>query len=124
MRLHYKTAEKYPRIIGEGVMTLDEIEKAFIDALADPSFARGQGIIVDVTGSESDRTHDEIRQFAVFLGERRAEMGNRMAIVVSDSLHYGLGRMLSVYAEFQHLDVAVFRQFEDAIQWMDRMTPQ
>lgn len=123
MRLYYRTSDAYPRIISEGVVTLDEIKEAFTEALADPSFRTGQGTIVDVTGSESDRTHEEVRQLAVFLAERRAELGHRVAIVVSKSLHYGLGRMLSAYAEIQHLNVEVFQQLDDAIQWMDQTTP-
>lgn len=124
MRLCYRTGETYPRIIGEGVMTLDEIQQAFIEALADPSFAKGQGTIVDVTGSESDRTPEEIRQLASFLGEHRAQLGERLAVVVTKSLHYGLARMLSVYAETQQMSVEVFHRLDDATQWMDQTRPQ
>ena len=88
----------------------------------DPSFARGVGTIIDIRDSESERTHEEIRQIAKLLGEQRGKTGDRLAVVVSDALHYGLGRMFAAYAEFRDLSVEVFTNLEDANRWLEAKT--
>lgn len=118
MQIYVTSHERYPRIIVEGVVSLDDIKDAVSDALSGPSFTESTGTIVDISASSSDRTHQEVRQLAVFLGEHRAQLGSRLAFVVSDSLHYGLVRMFSAYAEFQHLIVEVCSTLDEAIQWM------
>jgi hypothetical protein len=95
MQIYVKSQKRYPRIVVDRVVSLDEIKDAVSDALSGPSFTQNTGTIVDITGSSSDRTHQEVRQLTVFLGEHRAQLGSRLAFVVSDSLHYGLVRMFS-----------------------------
>jgi hypothetical protein len=42
----------------------------------------------------------------------------RIALLVERDIHYGLGRMASVYAEQHDLPFDVFRHSLDALQWL------
>ena len=57
------------------------------------------------------------------LPESRIRVPVRIALLVDKDIHYGLGRMASVYAEQHDLPFDVFRHSLDALQWLAKDAP-
>jgi hypothetical protein len=75
---------------------------------------------VDVTRSESlaSRSPSQIRYIAEFLGPYAKRINGRCAVIAAEDLHFGLGRMGSVYSENVGIEAGIFRQEEDARRWL------
>jgi hypothetical protein len=65
-------------------------------------------------------SQDEVRTVANHVARHRAELGHRLALVVSpeSKLQYGLARMFSVYASMHDLTVAIFFDQADATRYI------
>jgi hypothetical protein len=68
--------------------------------------APNDACVLDIRDSEETRSAQELRTLARHLAESGFES---CFVIASRDVHYGLGRMLSVYAENRGLPVRVFR---------------
>jgi hypothetical protein len=50
----------------------------------------------------------------------RARFGNRLAMVVSSTLHQAFARILQAYLEAQYIEFAVFFEEGEARKWLVR----
>lgn len=91
------------------------------DAMADPAFEIGFNFLSDrraEAASEPPSTED-IKRFASFLAKDAARFGHcKIATVVSDPTTYGMVRMASVLAEQTCVELAVFTDYELALNWL------
>ena len=69
-----------------------------------------------------DLTGDNLQEIAMLASSMDLEKGiTKFAIVVSNDLYYGLGRMYETYRSLQKSNVkqvAVFRSVKDALAWI------
>ena len=105
------------RIVASGYYELDEVRRA-IGQGASLEYAPHNAMILDLTASRESRTADELRALAADLERHRRAISHRCAIVVSDSLRYGLGRMLQVFSEGYGVSVRPFRDPDEASKWI------
>lgn len=98
----------------------EDIVRQFLAALAEPGCPDPVALLVDVTKSESmgSRSPSQIRYVAEFLGPYSGRIGGRCAVVATEDLHFGLGRMGSVYSEGVGVEAAIFRDPEAAREWL------
>ena len=101
-----------------GALTRSTIH-ALDDVLRHPDFRPGMGIVWDVRGGAvEDLSSDDVRYIAEYGDSRIEERGRgRAAIVVSEDLAYGLGRMLEGYAGERSMEREIFRDFDEAVRW-------
>lgn len=103
-----------------GTYDPEDVVREFLAALSDPACPNPVALLVDVTRSESlaSRSPSQIRYVAEFLGPYVKRIGGKCAVVAVEDIHFGLGRMGSVYSENVGIEAAIFRQEEDARRWL------
>lgn len=75
-------------------------------------------VLFDNRGSAEAASPAEIRLRAERLAAYAEVTVPRLAVLVSDELHYGLGRVASIYAGLAGLSVAVFGDADEAMAWL------
>jgi len=103
-----------------GTYDPEDVVREFLAALSDPACPNPVALLVDVTRSESlgTRSPSQIRYVAEFLGPYAKRINGRCAVIAAEDLHFGLGRMGSVYSENVGIEAAIFRQEADARRWL------
>ena len=103
-----------------GTYEPEDVVRQFQAALSDPSCPDPVFLLVDVTRSESlaGRHPSQIRYVAEFLGPYAKRIHGRCAVIAVEDLHFGLGRMGSVYSENVGVEAAIFRDPEEALRWL------
>lgn len=101
-----------------GAYGLEDLKRLLADVVADPRRTDRTRIIVDAREAGVNPPANELRQTADLLNNVKEILQPRCAVVVSGTLHYGLGRMLSLYAELHEIDLGVFRTLDEAREWI------
>lgn len=104
----------------EGTYAPEDVARQFLAGLADPACPDPVSLLVDVRRSESlgARSPGQIRYVAEFLGTYAKRIGGRCAVIAVEDIHFGLGRMGSVYSEGVGVEAAIFRDEDAARQWL------
>jgi hypothetical protein len=99
--------------------TFQEWTAAVAEALADPGFRPGMGVVHDLRRMTRVPTPAEARARVDFLVARsRALQVSRWAIVVAGAAHYGMGRLAEFHADkMPGQGFRVFRELEPALAW-------
>ena len=120
MAVTYSLEGSLLRLTLAGTYEPQDIVREFQAALADPLCPDPVSLLVDVTRSESlaSRHPSQIRYVAEFLGPYAKRIQGRCAVVAVEDLHFGLGRMGSVYSENVGVEAAIFRDPEEARRWL------
>jgi hypothetical protein len=118
MGLTYSIEKEFAMVIAEGSFSVGDILAAFskIESEFDGS-APLQILIVD-HGSEFEPSREQAQELAGGWGAIFRDIPVRIALLVGKDIHYGLGRMVSVYAEQHDLLFNVFRHSLDALRWL------
>ena len=105
-----------------GKYTAHDMKSAVLDALDDPRLPPRAVLLFDLRESRSlpDRSADEIREMARFLASHGRRFSNRLAMVTSGDLAYGLMRLGAATAEAGGLAAEVFRDVATAKAWLSQ----
>lgn len=76
-------------------------------------------LLFDIRESRENRSSDELRAIALLIAPYRSRLSGRCAVVVSDLLHYGLGRVFGAYLEGSGFTVEVFHTLAEAERWFE-----
>lgn len=76
-------------------------------------------VVFDIRDSEENRSANELRGIAQFVAAHDGILTGRCAVLTSDALHYGLGRMFEVFSEDLGIEVQVFRDLDSLRAWLD-----
>ena len=103
-----------------GQYTMDEIRATILNSLADSGRPANSYLLIDLGRSRSihDRTSDEIRSMANFIGTLGERFNNRIALVGPSDFTFGLARMGSVGSEERGIQSEVFRSVAEARKWL------
>lgn len=122
MPLTYSLAEGIIDVVATGEVDfhagLAVLGRAFAAAAA--VAPTGWHLVIDITRSEENRTSEELRGIVEVVREHRPLLSGRCAVVASDALHYGLGRMFQTYMDGAGAVVAIFEGMEEAREWVVR----
>lgn len=102
----------------EGDMTNVDIRAALERATEDPSFQPGMSILMHDLGSSYQPSSEQAYEAATDLSELTKLYSPHIAVVVHEDIKYGLGRMIAAYCERHGIDFQVFRNFDNARQWL------
>ena len=108
--LKYSATGEYPS---------QELYEMIEESFHDSRFANGIKILIDVTKSIKSITSENARTFANYLKSKNEFLGSKIAITVSKTANYGLGRMVSAFAEDIDLQVSVFYNPDAAKKWLN-----
>jgi hypothetical protein len=106
------------RMIGK--YTTHDVKSAILDALDDERLPQRAVLLFDLRESQSlqDRTADEVRDMARFLASHARRFGNRLAMVTTGDMAFGLMRLGAAAAESGGMAAQVFRDMSTARAWL------
>ena len=117
MVISYEIEGDFVTLVGSGSVTRSDIEAALSSIVATPEFRIGSRLLM--LDQQSDYVPDtgNITETATLLSRRRGQF-ERMAVVVSQAVKYGVGRMLEAYTEAEGLAFRVFLDENEARRWL------
>jgi hypothetical protein len=106
----------------------DEIDLAAARSIVarlskDPDCDCSLNILIDVTEMATDPTPAQVRTLVSWFHPRPSRNANKVAIVVANSLHFGMARMASLLSEAQNAEVHAFLEMEKALAWLESDAP-
>ena len=114
----YEIEDDRALITFRGELDNAQIRQAYEEVTSDPAYQPGSQVLVDDLESNFNPSmqdaQDLVGIFASF-----TDRISQFAIVVRKDVHFGLGRMVEVYCESQGVNLRIFREVEDAAEWLD-----
>ena len=113
--------DKHRRVVvstGWDRVTFAELQAHENELLRDPDFNAEFDQLIDATAvAQFDVSHDEVKMIAA---RKVFSATSRRAFVAGSSFIYGMGRMISIYAELSGTSVQakVFTDLPSARQWL------
>ena len=119
MPVSYEFDENVVHFTADGELSNPMVREALESATKDPSFRPGMSILMHDRGSDYQISSDEAYEAARDLSDMMGLYSPHIAVVVHEDIKYGLGRMIAAYCERHDIDFQVFRNFENARQWLE-----
>ena len=120
MGLTYSVEKEFATVIAEGSFSVSHVHAAFSEIRSESDGSTPLQILIVDHGSEFEPSREEVQELARGWGAIFRDAPVRIALLVDKDIHYGLGRMVSVYAEQHDLPFDVFRHSLDALQWLSK----
>jgi hypothetical protein len=123
MGLTYSIEKEFAMVIADGSFSVGDILAAFSKIQSEFAPPPPLQILIVDHASEFEPSREEALELASGWGAIFRDIPVRIALLVGKDIHYGLGRMVSVYAEQHDLLFNVFRHSLDALQWLSQGAP-
>ena len=105
-------------IVVEGELVFEEL-LSFLKAVYEDDFFPSGSLFDMRAATSSDASTSQMRSLVALIEQRRRNPGpSRWAIVVSRDVDFGLSRMFEVFADKIPTDICVFRDIDEAKQWL------
>ncbi len=118
MALTYEIADDVLLIRGGGKWDFAEMKKILGSAAKALGNRRLKGVLFDDRNSRFKGYRDDFNDMARFRKGLIDRLGTRIAVVVSDDLHFGLARM-SAAIHFQYgIEIQPFKEMDKARAWL------
>jgi hypothetical protein len=102
-----------------GVVDVDEVIDRVCRGLEELDAGKQLKILADLRGQEPHWNPAEIREFAGFVGENRSLFADRaVAVVVSQTVQYGIVRMFQAYTDDIISVFDIFYDLDEATRWL------
>jgi len=103
-----------------GDYSMDDLRATILNALADSARPSGAFLLIDLSRSRSiyDRSSEDVKTMARFIGSLGRHFNDRIALVASEDLPFGLMRMGSVGSDERGIKSEVFRTIAEARTWL------
>ena len=111
----------FVEVVTHGDGDVEVFQEILNEVLRHPDWRPGTPVLIDHSDlNAGPLTVDGMKSLADMIHDARVELGSsRMAILVSEDLEYGLGRMWQVYIEGKWNGASeIFRSREDAVGWL------
>ena len=118
MPLEYRVEPDLLVVVAKEEYDFAEVRDVFERAIRDPALRKPASVLIDARDSRQNPPVSEMEATARFAHGLRPSIGPRIAVVVSGSLRYGLGRMLALLTEPSGYDMQVFRDLDAADAWI------
>jgi hypothetical protein len=103
-----------------GEYSMDEIRTTILNSLADSTCPANPFVLMNLCEARSiyNRSPQDVITMARSLASLSNRFNNRIALVASKDLPYGLMRMGSIFSEETGFAPKVFRTFAEARKWL------
>jgi hypothetical protein len=119
MPVSYEFDGNVVRFTCDGELSNPIVREALEAATKEAVFTPGMSILLHDLGSDYRISSDEAYEAARDLNDLMGLYSPHIAVVVSEDIKYGLGRMIAAYCERHGIDFQVFRNFDNARQWLE-----
>jgi len=114
-----QSTEQRVVLTGRDDLVADDIVAALERAYGDPQFAPGMNVLCDLRNARTDLTPGDIRRIVDFVSRHREARGlGRSAVVAGRDVDYGMARIAQVHLEPLGVELAVFRDLQEAERWL------
>ena len=120
MGLTYSIERELVTVFAEGSFEVGDVLAAFSKIRSEFDSSLPLQILIVDQASDFEPKREEVQELARGWSEIFRGVPVRIALLVEKDIHYGLGRMASVYAEQHNLPFDVFRHSLDAMQWLSK----
>jgi hypothetical protein len=119
MSATYRLNDDVVEMTLNGTTGIDEVIQTFHKALDDSNTPEEFVLLLDVRKSSSlaTRPTSEIIKVAEYLGPFQDRV-KRCAVLATENIHFGLSRLGAVYSETAGVMTSVFRDKDEAIDWL------
>lgn len=95
-------------------------QQAILRAMNDPAFQPGTLLLIDARQSTSGRSSEEFRDRALWMKSLLSRgLAPRSAVVINSKPHqFGLARMAATHLDLQGMELGIFTDFDEAVQWL------
>jgi hypothetical protein len=118
MGMTYSVDNDFVTVIADGGFGIAEVHRTFSEIRSGCHNDAPLRILIVDHGSQFEPSREEILELTQEWSSLFRNIPVRIALLVERDIHYGLGRMLSVYAEQHDLPFNVFRHSLDAMRWL------
>ena len=101
-----------------GDIARDDVVSIIAEIYRDPAFQSPWRSMWDLTGAKPLFSADELREIAAYVRAHRPADSGRVAIIATEDLAFGMGRMYEVFSSDLQVETRVFRDSETARQWL------
>lgn len=106
-------------LTGRDDLVADDITAALEGILGDPLYAHGLNVLCDIRDARPDLTPGGVRRIVDSVGRSREAGGcGKTAIVAGRDVDYGMARIAQVHLEPLGVELAVFRDLQEAELWL------
>jgi hypothetical protein len=85
----------------------------------DPAAYRKMPLLIDVRCEPIRVRYDDVHSRVQILADMREQFGSRWALLTgTEPASVGVGKMFAVFSEAEGLDVGMFADKDEAIQWL------
>jgi len=119
MAVSYEIDGDVVHLVADGELSNPMVREALEKATKEPAFRPGMSILLHDLGSDYRISSDGAYEAARDLSELMESYSSHIAVVVNEEIKYGLGRMIAAYCERHEIDFQVFRNYENARQWLE-----
>lgn len=97
-----------------------EFSEGINQAIADDRFVLRMILVFDLRDYTRIASTKDLQARAKFLGSLRNKISSTLAILISSDYRYGLARRFEPYAEQNGIEVEVFREEVQVIEWLKK----
>ena len=102
-----------------GSFTTEEALAVFGRGLVSIPSSAKPGVLIDVTRSEESKPLPDFERLAMLFGVYAGSLDGRIAILVSDTVRFGIARQFSSIIERYGLEASPFGNRGTALDWLD-----
>ena len=117
MAVTYAFVGEVLEVRASGAYHPGDVERAFRDALADPARPTLRALLYDVRDSA---VIEQRRDAVAFFKGLGPHVGQRIALLVSTDVAFGIMRMVAAWADGAGIEAEVFRDARAALAWANR----
>ncbi len=121
--ISYSIGDDMVTLVTEGDFGLAQIQAAFSEIRAATQLTGPLKVLIEDPGSSFDPDEPTLRALRDIWAEWSETVTLHIALLVTRQVHYGLGRMLDVFAEGRGVHFAVFAERADALTWLRETGP-
>lgn len=123
MSISYKITDQLLIIETADNFKASDLNNTFDRIFADPRFKSGLKILVHDLDSKFIPSTQDIETGTKRMESIMKKFDAKMAIVVSSEVNYGMGRMFEALSDSRNMKVKVFRDVENAGEWLKKDKP-
>jgi hypothetical protein len=118
MPVTYQISGNIIWIICGKTFVFQEFSNAIEAAMADPQFSPDSPFLFDYRNNQGNVSQKTIIARANYLGALQSKICPTIAVLVFDTLHYGLGRMFQVYTGRYGFKMEIFTDLDEALAFL------
>ena len=103
-----------------GEIIFEDIKASFEESLKHPDYEKKSPVLWDFRHADLVKINDEdlLKISGYYDNQMEIHAGFKGAFVVSDNFELGLLELYKVYAAYLPVDIEIFRNYEDAMEWV------